>query len=92
VSNAFDLNRLLDEATACGASALSQVTVVPAFTGMRSGEKAKLSISTLGVGSRSRDHGKADGGTTRMPAANGTARQVMGLNFIRMVRPRCPLS
>ena len=37
---AFDLNSLLDEATVCGASsALSQVTVVPAFTVMRSGKK-----------------------------------------------------
>jgi hypothetical protein len=66
--------------------------VVPAFTVMRSGEKAKLSISTLESGAGAEITGKLMAAATRMPAANGTARQVMGLNFIRMVRPRCPLS
>jgi hypothetical protein len=39
-------------------SALSQVMVVPAFTVMRSGEKAKLSISTLVSGAGAEITGK----------------------------------
>src|SRR5947209_5364166 len=88
VSSAFDLNSLLDEATVCGvSSALSQVTVVPVFTVMRSGEKAKLSISTLLSGAGAEITGKLIAAATRMPAANGTARQAMGLIFVRMIRP-----
>src|SRR5580704_12177327 len=88
VSSAFDLNSLLEEATVCGvSSALSQATVVPAFTVTRAGEKAKLSISTLLSGACAEITGKLIAAATRMPAANGTARRLMSLIFVRMIRP-----
>src|SRR4029077_18561421 len=85
VSSTFDLNSLLEDATVCGvSSALSHATVVPAFTVMRAGEKAKLSISTLLPGAGAEITGKLIAAATRMPAANGTARQLMSLIFVRM--------
>jgi hypothetical protein len=65
VSSIFDLNSFV-----CGvSSALSQATVVPAFTVMRSGEKAKLSISTLLSGAGAEITRKLIAAATRMPAA-----------------------